>query len=164
MLFSSSLLAETKYTDKKILMNKKTSIIIGSNLSWVASCGETKFRSKKVKEIKSLSKYDYKNIMKGIASGTGTGNKVAVGCSSSRISQSKGWINDYVSRLTRLVNIATNGNIKESKNKELKKNNNNTNNDNSIELRLKKLKSLFDNDLITQDEYDAKKKEILDAM
>ena len=32
------------------------------------------------------------------------------------------------------------------------------------EEELKKLKSLFDKDLITQDEYDAKRKEILDAM
>ena len=37
-------------------------------------------------------------------------------------------------------------------------------NKNSIESKLKKLKSLFDQDLITQDEYDAKRKEILDAM
>ena len=34
----------------------------------------------------------------------------------------------------------------------------------SIESKLKKLKSLFDQDLITQDEYDEKRKEILDAM
>jgi len=34
----------------------------------------------------------------------------------------------------------------------------------SIESKLKKLKSLFDQDLITQDEYDAKRKEILDEM
>jgi len=32
------------------------------------------------------------------------------------------------------------------------------------EEKLKKLKSLFDQQLITQDEYDAKRKEILDAM
>ena len=34
----------------------------------------------------------------------------------------------------------------------------------SIETRLKKIKSLFDKDLITQDEYDTKRKEILDEM
>ena len=125
LLFSFSLLAETKYTDKKILMDKQWSTIIGNNLSWVASCGETKFRSKKVKEIKSLSKYDYKNILKGIAKGTGTGSKVAIGCNSSAINQTRRGINDYVSELTRLVNIVTNGNIKKNKNKEeLKKNNN----------------------------------------
>ena len=39
---------------------------------------------------------------------------------------------------------------------------NNDNND--IESKLKKLKSLFDQQLITQDEYDQKRKEILDAM
>ena len=40
----------------------------------------------------------------------------------------------------------------------------NTNNDDGIESKLKKLKSLFDQNLITQDEYDKKRKEILDAM
>ena len=34
----------------------------------------------------------------------------------------------------------------------------------NIKSKLKKLKSFFDKDLITQDEYDAKRKEILDAM
>ena len=42
-------------------------------------------------------------------------------------------------------------------------NNNNTNKDNSIESKLKKLKSIFDQKLITQEEYDSKRKEILDA-
>ena len=41
---------------------------------------------------------------------------------------------------------------------------NNTKNDDDISSKLKKLKSLFDQNLITQDEYDAKRKEILDAM
>ena len=40
----------------------------------------------------------------------------------------------------------------------------NTNNDDGIESKLKKLKSLFENELITQEEYDAKRKEILDEM
>ena len=39
-----------------------------------------------------------------------------------------------------------------------------TNQSNNIETKLKKLKSLFEQNLITQDEYDAKRKEILDAM
>ena len=42
--------------------------------------------------------------------------------------------------------------------------NNSNDNENTIESKLQKLKSLFDKDLITQDEYDAKRKEILDAM
>jgi len=47
----------------------------------------------------------------------------------------------------------------------LTKNSDDTNsNDNTIESKLKKLKSLFEQELITQDEYDAKRKEILDAM
>ena len=37
-------------------------------------------------------------------------------------------------------------------------------NNNTIELKLKKLKSLFEQELITQDEYDVKRKEILDEM
>ena len=39
-----------------------------------------------------------------------------------------------------------------------------SNQSDSIESKLKKLKSLFENELITQDEYDAKRKEILDEM
>ena len=39
-----------------------------------------------------------------------------------------------------------------------------SNQSDSIESKLKKLKSLFEQKLITQDEYDAKRKEILDAM
>ena len=39
-----------------------------------------------------------------------------------------------------------------------------SNQSDGIESKLTKLKSLFDQDLITQDEYDAKRKEILDAM
>ena len=47
----------------------------------------------------------------------------------------------------------------------LTKNSDDTNNnDNTIESKLKKLKSLFEQELITQDEYNAKRKEILDAM
>jgi hypothetical protein len=42
--------------------------------------------------------------------------------------------------------------------------NNSNNNENTIESKLQKLKSLFDKNLITQDEYDAKRKKILDAM
>ena len=41
---------------------------------------------------------------------------------------------------------------------------NKINNGDGIESKLKKLKSLFQNELITQDEYDAKRKEILDEM
>ena len=96
------------YTDKKVLLEKKISIIIGSNLSWVAGCGETKFRSKITKEIKSLSKYDYKNIQKGIARGTGTGNKVSTGCSTENVNETKKWVNNYVNELKRLVDIAVN--------------------------------------------------------
>ena len=39
-----------------------------------------------------------------------------------------------------------------------------SNQSDGIESKLTKLKSLFDKDLITQDEYDAKRKEILDEM
>ena len=42
--------------------------------------------------------------------------------------------------------------------------NNSIDDKNTIESKLKKLKSLFDQNLITQEEYDAKRKEILDAM
>jgi hypothetical protein len=50
-------------------------------------------------------------------------------------------------------------------NNKTKNNSNETNeNFNSTESKLKKLKSLFEQNLITQDEYDAKRKEILDAM
>ena len=38
------------------------------------------------------------------------------------------------------------------------------NNEDSIEERLKKLKSLFDKELINKKEYEAKRKEILDEM
>ena len=84
-LFCNFVFAEAKYKEKKPLMQKKWSRDIGNNLSWVAGCGERKFKSKIMKEIKSLSKYDYRNLMRGIADGTGTGNKVAIGCSGSAI-------------------------------------------------------------------------------
>ncbi len=41
---------------------------------------------------------------------------------------------------------------------------NKINNDGGVESKLKKLKSLFENELITEEEYDAKRKEILDEM
>ena len=41
---------------------------------------------------------------------------------------------------------------------------NNTYNDDDISYKLQKLKSLFENELITQEEYDSKRKEILDEM
>ena len=41
---------------------------------------------------------------------------------------------------------------------------NKKNNDVSIKSKLKKLKSLFEDNLITQEEYDIKRKEILDDM
>ena len=40
----------------------------------------------------------------------------------------------------------------------------NDNNEESLEDRLKKLKSLFDKKLISKEEYDQKRKEILDEM
>lgn len=40
----------------------------------------------------------------------------------------------------------------------------NTNNNDDISSKLKKLKSLFEDELITQEEYDSKRKEILDEM
>tara|TARA_Y100001970_G_scaffold287446_1_gene412126 strand:- start:6234 stop:6782 length:549 start_codon:yes stop_codon:yes gene_type:complete len=172
-LFSSSLFAEAKYTSKEILMDKQWSIIVGKNLSWLSSCGERGFKKNMLAEIKSLSKYDYKNIRKGISRGTGTGNKVAIGCSSSNINETKGWIDDYVYELSRLVNFNTGGQITETQgNNSKKKNtdesnnniNNNISNNNSIESKLKKLKSLFDQKLITQEEYDKKRKEILNEM
>ena len=63
----------------------------------------------------------------------------------------------------------TNGlsiNIHNSKIKKNEISNKNTDNnqEDSIKDKLKKLKALFEDDLITQDEYDAKRKEILDAM
>ena len=123
MFFSSSLLAKSIYTDKEVLIEKKISIIVGSNISWLAGCGETKFRSKITKEIKSLSKYDYKNIQKGIAQGTGTGNKVSTGCSTENVNETKKWVNNYVNELALLVDIAVNGISDESTNKKESNNN-----------------------------------------
>ena len=54
--------------------------------------------------------------------------------------------------------------INKSKYLKLKNKSKNNLNQNSLEERLKKLKSLFDKDLITKEEYDQKRKEILDEM
>ena len=50
------------------------------------------------------------------------------------------------------------------KKNEISNKNTDNNQEDSIKDKLKKLKTLFEDDLITQDEYDAKRKEILDAM
>ena len=80
-------------------------------------------------------------------------------------------INKYNNFKTELKTIGTDGTVHISSignctNTSLKKNNSidSTNSDDDISSKLKKLKSLFEEELITQEEYDAKRKEILDEM
>ena len=70
-------------------MDKTLSFQVGREISWVGSCGESRFKSEKLKIIKELSQADYKRIRHGYADGVGTGNKVAIGCSSSSINSTK---------------------------------------------------------------------------
>ena len=121
--FSSSLWAEAKYTDKKLLLDKKWSIMTGANLSWLSGCGEKKYKSKQMKAIKALSKADYKKVNQGVAKALGTGNKYSVGCDSNSINETKGWIDNYVAKLTKEVNYVLTGNYSDPSITETKKSN-----------------------------------------
>ena len=76
----------------------------GANLSWLSGCGEKKYKSKQMNAIKALSKADYKKVNQGVAKALGTGNKYSVGCDSNSINETKGWIDNYVAKLTKEVN------------------------------------------------------------
>lgn len=159
-----SFTAESKVSKKsaqytgKALIEKQIMIDAGGWYLVLNQCEGT--YAKKFKErLGVLSWEDYKNFNQGQAK-YASGYNVTK-CNKQQNTEVIEWLDgliDYIKNELRsdITSIENN-----KKTEEVKKTNDN---DEDIELKLSKLKSLFDKKLITQDEYDAKRKEILDAM
>ena len=169
-LFSLSLSAKiTKkdalYTGEAIL-EKETMFNAGTWWLQMNHC-EGSFPKKWRQELAKLSWEDYKNFNRGLAKYS-QGWKVTR-CNKKKLADIKEWYNgitDYIRSQVRQKGLSTSSNSTSSSNNSTSSSSiSNSNQDQTdYEEELKKLKSLFDKDLITQDEYDAKRKEILDAM
>tara|TARA_B100000700_G_scaffold310254_1_gene390584 strand:+ start:821 stop:1357 length:537 start_codon:yes stop_codon:yes gene_type:complete len=107
-----------------------------------------------------LSWEDYKNFNKGNAIYQG-GNYTVLQCDKNTSADIREWWNEILAYIKYELN--TDNDISESQITETKSNNETKSNSKAKE-RLKELKSLFEDGLITQEEYDVKRQEILDEI
>ena len=169
LFFSSNLHAISKkesiYQDGKPLDDWSESA--GWNSGWLASCtgGNGATIQKEIrKKVANLSWPDYKKFNKG-KSNWEQGNYLSAKCSQSEFEEAKNGLYEYVDYLEYLVNLEI-GNT----NTQNTDDNNTTNieldfNDSDDdEIKLRKLKKFFEQNLITEDEYNKKRKEIIDNM
>ena len=88
--------SDSKYKDRKPLMDKNYSREIGFNLAWLRSCGEGSSVTKLRNQIKELSYADYKKTNLGYGDFQ-TGNKYSIQCS--QVPQTIISINSYINTL-----------------------------------------------------------------
>ena len=132
---------------------------------WMKSCkgkDNKKFAKEIKNEIGKLSWPDFKEFNSGYSKFAS--RYVAAKCIASEVERGKGYLNRYVSELTDLVVQETGQSKKIIRNENETKKEEKVEKNESIEKKLIDLKSLFEKKLITQDEYDLKRKEILDSM
>ena len=143
------------------IIDEETMFNAGSWWLGMNQCEGT-FSKKWRQELAKLSWEDFKNFNRG-------GREYDQGyyveaCDKNENAKIKKWYNeitDYIRSEIRRKGISTSS----SNNSKSSPSSSNASQDKTdYEEKLKKLKSLFDQQLITQDEYDAKRKEILDAM
>ena len=164
-LFSISLNAKISKKNAlwqgKAIVEEQTMLNAGSWWLGMYQCEGT-FSKKWRQELAKLSWEDFKNFNRG-------GREYDQGyyveaCDKNENAKIKKWYNeitDYIRSEIRRKGISTSS----SNNSKSSSSSSNASQDKTdYEEKLKKLKSLFDQNLISQDEYDAKRKEILDAM
>ena len=131
----------------------------GGWFMYVNQCEGT-FAKKFKQELGMLSWEDYKAFNAGNAKYS-KGNYQVLKCDKTKNKEIIEWytgILDYIKSETTSINDTSKSQITETKSSKKTKSND------TIKEKLEKLKSLFEDELITQDEYDAKRKEILDEM
>ena len=143
------------------IVEKETMNNAGSWFLVMQQCSGT-FTKKWRKELGLLSWEDYVNFNKGYAKYAS--DYQVTQCDKTTIPDVKDWYTEILDYIKSELNQNTSL-VKSNKDDENTKNKNvNNENNEDIDEKLTKLKSLFDKNLITQEEYDAKRKEILDAM
>jgi len=166
LIFFISLSAESKILKKnaqytgKALIEKQTMLDAGSWFLILKQCKGT-YAKKLRQRIGELSWEDFKNFNQGHAK-YASGYKVTK-CNQEQNVKVIEWLDGLIDYIKNELGSGTTSkeNNKNKKTEKVKKTNDK---DQDTELKLSKLKSLFDKKLITKDEYDAKRKEILDEM
>ena len=138
----------------KPLLESETMFNAGTWDLYMARC-DGKFHKNFRNELARLSWPDYKNYARGKAKYDN--NYTPGNCSKNDTNDGKSFYNWIINKLeikTKNLKINTRDNDVKTQGEE----------NETTESKLKKLKNLFDQNLITQDEFDAKRKKILDAL
>ncbi len=143
--------------EKEIMQNA------GSWELYMSKCDAT-FRTQFEKDLARFSWPDYRNYVKGK---TNSGKWEVTRCVQSKTEDIRDWYNDIVDYISSEVGQANNF----SNESKTKSNNNqsntklNTNSSNkTTKEQLRELKELFEEDLISKEDYEERKKKILDEM
>jgi len=168
LLFSSSVFAISKkdaaYTGKAIV-EKEIMFNAGSWWLLMNQCRGS-FSKKWRQDLAKLSWEDYKNFNTGKSKYV-EGYQVKQ-CDQKEAKKIEDWYVDILEYIIYEVNKITGSKIKNNSNKDKDTKNNQTESQNDesddIKIKLKKLKNLFEEDLITEEEYNIKRNEILDEM
>ena len=160
-------------TDSKPVMNKSASAGLGVNLHYIHLCEmlfEKEYALRVIEIIKKHSPADWNQVRKGVQERKGT----SYVCRDSSDSMYMGDIyqdsvDSYMKAFSEKLNINLESKNNTQENSELETNSDTqekskSDNNDSFEERLNKLKSLYDKELITKEEYDQERKEILDEM
>ena len=159
---SAKISKKESLNQEKPLIEEQTMLDAGTWDLRMQSC-HGKYRKNFIEKLAKLSWPDYKNYMKGGAKydqgWTVTCNKK----SEAQVKEFFDWIINTLESELKFKKTST-SNDSNKKNNKKKNEESENNNENTIEAKLKKLKSLFDQELITKQEYDKKRQEILDTM
>ena len=159
--FSIAISKKESLNKEKSLIEKQTMLNAGTWDLYMKVCSGKK-RKEFRNQIAKLSWPDYKNYNSG---GTKYDQNYTVSCSKKDTKDGADFYDWIISTLKNKLKNKISNNSSRNNN-----DNKNTNSENfesgnpDIESKLKKLKSLFDKELITREEYDTKRKEILDKM
>ena len=147
-----------QYTGKAIV-EYETMFNAGSWYMIINKCEGTFAKEYKFR-LGSLSWEDYKIFNQGHAKYSG-GDWQVTKCDKKQNKEIIEWYNEIITYIESELNISNK--INEEQITETKSNQN-SKDDKNIKQKLKELKEMFEDELITEEEYDAKRKEILDDM
>ena len=147
-----------KYTGKA-LVEHDTMFRAGEWFMVMLQC-EGAFAKKYKSRLASLSWNDYKTFNAGHSKYAGNNYQVTK-CDKKQTKEIADWYDQIIVYIKSELKISDNSNKSEKKETTKTKT---TNSNSSVKEKLKELKSLFEDELISQEEYDAKRKEILDDM
>ena len=147
-----------QYTGKA-LVEYETMFNAGSWYMIINKC-EGAFAKEYKFRLGTLSWEDYKIFNQGHAKYSG-GDWQVNKCDKKQNKEIIEWYNEIITYIESELNISNK--INEEQITETKSDKNSKNNKN-IKQKLKELKEMFEDELITEEEYDAKRKEILDEM